>query len=105
MIEITTVSSNDELEQIYVLNKLSQKQHLSEQEKKEEGFVTWLYSLELLQKMHQLAPSIIAKDGETVVGYALVTPREASAFHKDLSTMISHTDQVIYKGRPLHDYK
>ncbi len=105
MIEITTVSTTEELEQIYNLNKQNIKQNLTADEKQQQGFVTWLYSLELLQQMHQLAPSVIAKDGDKVVGYALVTPREASGFHPDLATMIAHTEVVQYKGKTLHDYR
>lgn len=105
MIAITTVSTNEELEQIHELNKENIKHGLSAEEKQEQGFVTWLYSLELLQQMHQLARSIIAKDGDKVVGYALVTPREASSFHPDLATMIAHTEEVIYKNKPLHDFR
>jgi hypothetical protein len=50
------------------LNQQNLKYHLSEAEKQEEGFVSWLYPLELLQQMHQLAPSIIVKDNGAVVG-------------------------------------
>ena len=103
---ITTVTSEKELDEIHALNKASLKFNLSEEEKKQEGFVTWLYSPELLRQMHSLQPSIIAKDGDRVVGYALVTPREARAFHTDLETMINHTQDIPYKGLPLieHNY-
>ncbi len=40
--------------------------------------------------MHDLLPSIIVKDSEEVVGYALTTPKEAAAFHTDLKGMIEN---------------
>lgn len=100
----TTVTSGNELEQIYQLNKANIKQNFTEAEKQENGFLTWLYSKELLEQLHQLAPSIIAKDEDTVAGYALVTPREAADFHADLHTMIHHTDDMLYNGKPLKEY-
>ncbi len=66
MLEATVVSTKDELEQIHQLNQLNLKQNLSGKEKKEEGFVSWLYSMDLLQNMHKLAPSIIVKDNDKI---------------------------------------
>ena len=48
--------------------------------------------------MHQLAPSIIVKDDDKVVGYALVMLKEANLFHKDLDTMIKNLQPVRYKN-------
>jgi len=52
MLEATVVSTKDELEQIHQLNQLNLKQNLSGKEKEKEGFVSWLYSMDLLQNMH-----------------------------------------------------
>ncbi|BAV06274.1 Acetyltransferase (GNAT) family protein [Filimonas lacunae] len=100
----TTVTTHQELEQIHALNKANVKQNFTADQMQQNGFLTWLYSLELLQQLHQLAPSVIAKDGDVVAGYALVTPREAAAFHADLQLMISHTDDMVYNGKPLKAY-
>ena len=104
MLSITTVTSVDELEQIHQLNRQSLRQNLSPEEKEKEGFVTWLYSLELLRQMHELAPSIIAKDDDRVIGYALVTPVEAGPFHRDLQVMIKNLQTLEYKNKPLSNY-
>lgn len=66
--------------------------------------MSWNYPLELLQQMHQLAPSIIVKDGEEVVGYALVTLKEAGNFHNDLRTMFTNLQAVNYQNAPLMSY-
>ena len=104
MLYATTVTTNDELEQINVLNKKNLKQNISPQEKQHEGFVTWLYSLELLQQINELAASVIVKEDDTVVGYALVTPREAGKFHPDLKTMISNLETLFYHNKLLNSY-
>lgn len=104
MLSIETVRTKDELLQIYHLNQENLKSKLNPAEQKQEGFVTWLYAIELLEKLHQLAPSIIVKDGEKVVGYALTTLREASAFHPDLKDMFQNLEGVQYKGKPLSSF-
>jgi hypothetical protein len=104
MLQATTVSTQKELEEIYSLNQRNLKQVLSEEEKKEEGFVTWLYSMDLLEKMHSLAPSIIVKEGDAVVGYALTTLKESNVFHPDLQMMMEHIAPLTYKSRPLNTY-
>jgi ribosomal protein S18 acetylase RimI-like enzyme len=104
MLVTTLVSTIGELDQIRNLNQQNLRQSLSIEEMEKEGFVSWAYSAELLQKMHQLAPSIIVKDDDKVVGYALVMPKEASAFHKDLDTMIKNLQPVVYKDKLLLSY-
>ncbi len=61
MLEATIVTTNDELIQIHQLNQLNLKQNLPEKEMIGEGFVSWLYSMTLLEQMHKLAPSVIKK--------------------------------------------
>lgn len=103
MLQTSLVQSNSELDQIYRLNLRNLKQNLSETERQQEGFVTWLYPPELLLQMHQLAPSVVVKNGDTVVGYALVTLKESAAFHPDLQTMFSNLSTLQYKGKPLFE--
>jgi hypothetical protein len=105
MLYATTVSTKKELEQIQNLNRQNLKQNLSEDEMLREGFVSWNYSFELLEKMHQLAPSVIVKEGNEVIGYALVTLKEASSFHADLKKMLMHLQPVTYEGKPLTSYR
>jgi hypothetical protein len=55
--------------------------------------------------MHSLAPSIIVKENDQVIGYALTTLKEARVFHQDLQEMFHNLETVTYKGRPLFDYR
>ncbi|MGZ3838439.1 MAG: N-acetyltransferase family protein [Flavisolibacter sp.] len=104
MLEVTTVSTPAELSQINALNRQNLKQHLSPGEREKQGFVTWLYSLELLEQMHGLAPSIIVKDGDNVVGYALTTLQASRVFHPDLDQMFHQLEPVLFRDRPLFSY-
>jgi len=101
MFTACTVSSKEELLQIHQLNQQNLKQNLSIAKQKQEGFVSWLYSIELLKKMHELAPSIIIKENDRVVAYALTTLVETSSFHPELQTMFDNLQKVNYKNKPL----
>ena len=89
MLEVTTVKNTNELEQIFRLNQANLKQNLGVEKQIEEGFVTWLYAVELLEKMHSLAPSVIVKDAGRVVAYALTTLNESSSFHPGFAGNVS----------------
>ncbi len=104
MLQASLVINEDELIQINQLNKQNLKGSLSEKEKEQEGFVSWLYSLELLKKMDGLAPSVIVKDGQEVVGYALTTVKESTAFHNDLKLMVDNLRTINYKDKPLTSF-
>jgi ribosomal protein S18 acetylase RimI-like enzyme len=99
------VSSEDELLQIHALNKRNLRSAINAAEQKSNGFVTWLYSLELLKKMHAVAPSVIIKDGNKIAGYALVALKEMSPFHADLQTLFTHILQFRYEDKPLSHFK
>jgi len=104
MLEVTLVSTDVELWQIHQLSQKNLKQNVGTYEQKIEGFVSWLYSFELLKQMHQLAPSVIVKDSDDVVAYALTTLKESSFFHPDLKTMFQNLKPVQYNDKPLSSY-
>ncbi|HEY4062247.1 MAG TPA: GNAT family N-acetyltransferase [Puia sp.] len=104
MLTPTLVTTPDELSQIHRLNQANHRDHLSPEEKDKEGFVSWLYPVDLLQRLQELAPHVIVKDGDRVVGYALVALREAAPFHPDLQVMFTHLNSLRYKDRLLVDH-
>ena len=105
MLKATLVTSEEELLQIHNLNEQNLKQNLDKETQKQEGFVTWLYPLELLKKMHQLSPGIIVKGNDKVAAYALTTLKEAAVFHPDLEVMFRNLQPVQHKGKPLSCYR
>jgi GNAT superfamily N-acetyltransferase len=51
--------------------------------------------------MHALGPSIVAKDGQAVVGYALTMVTEARAYVPILEPMFQTFSSLVWRERPL----
>lgn len=100
-----TVSNIGELRQVLALQQLNLKEHISEIEKAEQGFLTLQHDLNTLQAMHQLAPSILIKDGPEVVAYALTMVRECRQLVPDLEPMFALFDRLEWKRKPLNDFR
>lgn len=103
MIEIKKVSEFSEIEGIRSLQQENLRRKLNSEEWAAEGFVTAEYSFELLKAMHDESPSIIAKDGEMVIGYALVALKSIAPRHELLNDLFNTIDKTIYNGRKLKD--
>lgn len=71
MITYTHSTSEEELHQILRLQQRNLPTSVSKEEVTSEGFVTVQHDFQLLKAMQDKCPHIIAKDGDTVVGYAL----------------------------------
>jgi GNAT superfamily N-acetyltransferase len=104
MLKAALVRSEEELLQIHQLNQQNLKSNLDARVQQSEGFVTWLYSLTLLKQMHHLSPSVVIKDGNKVVAYALTTLKESRLFHADLEIMFRNLENARYQDRPLSSY-
>ena len=63
--------TREELEQILAIQKINLRSELSEEVKTNEGFLTVSHSLDILSRMNETCPHIIAKSGSQVAGYAL----------------------------------
>ena len=63
--------TSEELRQILQLQQENLASAVSENEKVSDGFVTVAHDLHILQKMNDICPHAIVKDGPLVVGYAL----------------------------------
>jgi hypothetical protein len=72
MIELTRVSSPSEIMGIRDLQALNLKQNITAEEAIDQGFLTAAYTINYLQEMNAASPSIIAKDGNKVVGQLCV---------------------------------
>ncbi len=105
MLTATTVSSVQELEEILQLQAVNLVSSIDEKEKTEQGFVTMHHSLAILQQMHNLAPSVIVKDGDRITGYALTMLRDCRRLMPDLESMFALFDQLSWNGKPLNDYR
>jgi len=102
-IEIKLVETEAELQGIRDLQEANLSSNLSAEEAAAEGFVTASYSLDFLRVMHQAHPSVIAKHGEHVVGYALVATQAVRSQHDLLAGLFDEIDEIIYQGRPIRE--
>jgi len=105
MLYPTLVSSGDELKQILQLQKKNLRQHITEAEMKSQGFVTLHHDLSALRQMHELAPSVIIRDQNSVVAYALTMLRECRQLTPDLEPMFALLDQLSWNNKSLNDYR
>jgi len=101
----TIVTNNDELKQIVQLSHKNLRANIPEEEHNSQGFITWNYSLDLLDQMNAQQPHIIVKDKDKVIGYALVALKSEVHFHPDLKTMIDQLELIMYNGKKLSEYR
>lgn len=101
MLQITRVTNAQELLGIQQLQAENLRKHIDAAEAASQGFLMAEYSLEFLNAMHQAAPSIIAKDGEKVVGYALVATQDIRDEHDLLADLFNTIDQTQFEGNTL----
>jgi GNAT superfamily N-acetyltransferase len=92
MVEARPVADERELEQVLELQRRNLPRNLDERERAENGFVTVEHTLDVLRKMHAIVPSIVAKEGDVLAGYALVMPVECRPFIPILRPMFERLD-------------
>lgn len=105
MITIKRVTEFSELEGIKKLQQENLKSNLSAAESEAEGFVTAQYTMDFLMKMHEAGPSIIAKDEDQVIGYALVANPSIRQHHDLLADLFNTIDYTDYQGTLLKEAK
>lgn len=94
-------SSIEDIPQIKALQVANLSRLLPDEEKAREGFVTAEYTIDFLQTLHSIEPSIVAKDGDEVVGYALVVTKEIYGQHALLDHLFDAVDLLTYNDVPL----
>jgi len=100
MIEAREVAGEAELQQILDLQRRNLARNLSKREVAEQGFVTVEHTLDVLRRMHALVPSIVARDGGELAGYALVMPVECRSFIPVLEPMFQRLETLgLYRPR------
>jgi GNAT superfamily N-acetyltransferase len=99
--DIGVVHGRRELEQILALQRANLAPALSPAEARAQGFVTVEHDLDILERMHALAPSIVARDGERLAGYALAMPLAAQAYVPILASLFQLLGTLSWRGRPL----
>lgn len=100
--EIGRVRSRDELAAILELQRESHASRVTAAQARTEGFVTAQHTLEILEQMHALGPSIVARtsDGQ-LAGYALMMPLTTRALVPVLEPMFEMLERLSWRGTPL----
>jgi ribosomal protein S18 acetylase RimI-like enzyme len=105
MLQPTLVSDKEELQQILLLQQENLLTNVSEEERKAQGFVTMHHDLTILEQMHRLSPSVIIKDNDKVVAYALTMLRESRQLMPGLKAMFNLLDDLHWEGNLLSDHR
>lgn len=92
------VDDRRELLQILELQRENLPGSLTPEEMASQGFVTVQHTLEVLERMHALAPSIVASDKGALAGYALVMPLACRDFIPLLEPMFARLDALGLLG-------
>lgn len=93
----------EDIHQILELQRVNLPENISSEELEDQGFVTVRHTLDLLSDMNAAEPQIIAKDGDRVVGYALVMLASFAQRVPVLIPMFELLDSLSYNGRKLAD--
>lgn len=104
MLTVTTVQSEADVNGILALQQANLRRNVPLDMQLNQGFVTVEHDPAILLRMNQAAPSIIAKDGDRVVGYALTMLPEFGADVPELLPLFELIDTLTYKEKPLRDY-
>ena len=105
MYTIELVSQSAQLKQIAELSSLNLRSAVDENTMADQGFLTWEYTVALLEAMHVFAPSVIALYKNEVVGYALTATHAMTEVHTEMKTMLNNLSALTYLGRPINDYR
>ena len=104
-IELTFAETQKDIEEILSLQQLNLKTNVSEEVKKDQGFLTVCHSMEQLEIMRNLTPQIIAKADGKVIAFALAMLPSMGKLIPDLQPMFDLVDDIEWKSRMIRDYK
>jgi 2-polyprenyl-3-methyl-5-hydroxy-6-metoxy-1,4-benzoquinol methylase len=102
-IDYTCVSGTGEVGQILDLQAANLASVLTPGTIASQGFLTVRHDPDVLLRMNEAAPAIIAKDGDRVVGYALVMPRRFASDVPILQPLFQLLEGLSWKDVALRD--
>ncbi|MBC7875414.1 MAG: GNAT family N-acetyltransferase [Ferruginibacter sp.] len=105
MLYASTVCTPGELLQILELQDKNLSRNNDEAEIRSQGFVTFQHTPQILQQFHELAPSVIVKDSDKVIAYALTVVNEARYIFPPMESMFALLETIQWKNKPLDDYR
>jgi predicted GNAT superfamily acetyltransferase len=94
-------NGDSDLDGILALQQANMRGVVAPDEALRSGFVTVGHTREILERMHDLGPSVVARRGSELVGYALTMTVECRALVPLLEPMFQRFDALTYNGRAL----
>lgn len=104
-ITYTTAQSDEDLRQILALQRQNLYKNTPAEYQQDQGFTTVEHPFEVIQQMNNALPQIIAKEEDTVVGYALVMPRTFGKLVPELVPMFDIISELSWEGKPIGEYR
>ncbi|OIN58721.1 GNAT family N-acetyltransferase [Arsenicibacter rosenii] len=99
--QITLARTEADLQGILTLQQKNLTKNLPADIQSQQGFVTVEHDPDVLRKMNEAAPHVIAKDGDTVVGYAITMLSQFGESVPELVPLFARLDSLEYNGRSL----
>lgn len=104
-ITYSTAATDEDLRQIIALQRQNLYKNTPAEYQKDQGFTTVEHSFETLKEMNTALPQIIAKDGNTLVGYALVMPRTFGKLVPELVPMFDIVAELDWEGKTIGEQR
>ena len=104
MIQYTLTSTKKDIHEILALQQKNLPQFISLKEQQKEGFVTVQHSFDILVKMHNAHPHIIAIHNTKIIGYALCMLKEFKNDIPILTPMFHEIEATIPSLDPAINY-
>lgn len=97
----TTVKNEQDVHDILALQAENHKTVVNEQTAQSQGFVTVKHDFDTLLRMNLQNPSVIARSGDQLAGYALMMPQSFRHDIPILEPMFQMLDTLDYRRQPL----
>lgn len=101
MIKVDKCTGLADIDQILALQQENLAKSLSPEEIKSQGFVTVVHDQELLNEMNFPYPHVVARDRNSIIGYALTMLPEFEKRVPILVPMFEQINSVLYQGKLL----
>ena len=97
------VSTEAEILGIKALQEENLRTNITDEEALSQGFLTASYTMDYLLDMNAAAPTVIAKDGEVIAGYAMVATQPVRNGHDLMADLFDTIDRTTYQGKLLKE--
>lgn len=104
-VRFTTINNDEDIQQVLALQRANLSTQVSLEVAASQGFVTVQHDFDLLKKMNEAIPQVIAKEGDQVVGYALVMLPSFQDLIPVLKPMFLLFDSIEYFGKKITGYQ